>query len=162
MASSEPELVRTDLVSTAVVRGVVPVDGLREFFDVSFTALARTTAEQHVVLLGPAFALYRGPFGDTVDLEVGFPVDRPVQPEGDVGPSSLPAGRVARVTHSGSFDGLVESWMRLADWLRAQGHSPSDQRWESYVTQPSPEMDPRDLRTELSWLVDESEGVSPR
>jgi effector-binding domain-containing protein len=156
MVSSEPDVVRTEPVTTAVVRGVVPVDGLRAFFDVAFPALARTTAQQEVTLLGPAFALYRGPFGDTVDLEVGFPVDRPVRPAGDVVPSGLPAGRVARVTHSGSFDGLVESWMRLADWLRAQGLSPSDRRWESYVTQPSPEMDPRDLRTELSWLVDES------
>jgi effector-binding domain-containing protein len=151
---TEPELVSAEPVTTAVVRGIVPVAGLREFFDASFTDLARTTAEQGVALLGPAFGLYRGPFGDTVDLEVGFPVDRAVRTDGNVVASRLPGGRVARMTHSGSFDGLVESWMRLAAWLRAQGHSPADERWESYVTQPSPEMDPRDLRTELSWPVD--------
>jgi effector-binding domain-containing protein len=43
--------------------------------------------------------------------------------------------------------------MRLAEWLGAQGLSPSDERWEVYVTQPSPEMDPADLRTELYWPV---------
>jgi effector-binding domain-containing protein len=155
MSTIEPELVEVEPVTTAVVRGVVPVAGLREFFDVSFRDLARTTAGQGIALLGPAFALYRGPFGDTVDLEAGFPVDRPVQPEGDVVPSSLPDGRVARVTHHGSFDGLGETWMRLADWLRAKGLAPSDRRWESYLTQPSPEMDPRELRTELSWPVED-------
>jgi effector-binding domain-containing protein len=151
---TEPELLSAEPVTTAVVRGSVPVAGLREFFDVSFTDLARTTAEQGVALLGPAFALYRGPFGETVDLEVGFPADRSVRADGTVVASRLPGGRVARVTHSGSFDGLGESWMRLAGWLRDQGLSPADERWESYVTQPSPEMDPADLRTELYWPVD--------
>ena len=153
---TEPELVSAEPVITAVVRGVVPVAGLREFFDVSFTDLARTTAEQGVALLGPAFGLYRGPVGDTVDLEVGFPVDRPVRADGSVVASRLPGGRVARVTHRGGFDGLGEAWARLADWLRAQGHAPAVERWESYVTRPSPDMDPRDLRTELFWPVDQA------
>ena len=153
---TEPELVTAMPVTTAVVRGVVPVTGLTAFFDVSFRDLARTAAAQGVALLGPAYALYRGPFGETVDLEVGFPVDRPVRAEGNVVASELPGGRVARMTHSGGYDGLGDAWTRLAAWLGEQGHSPATERWESYVTQPSPDMDPRDLRTELSWPVHES------
>ena len=153
MTGIEPELLTAEPVTTAVVRGVVPVTGLRDFFDTSFRNLARTTAEQGVALLGPAFALYRGPFGETVDLEVGFPVDRPVRSEGSVVAGRLPGGPVVRATHSGSFDGLGDAWARLGDWVRAQGHSPSAERWESYVTQPSPDMDPRELRTELFWPV---------
>jgi effector-binding domain-containing protein len=152
--TGEPELVSAEPVTTAVVRGVVPVAALREFFDVSFRDLARTTADQGVALLGPAFALYRGPFGDTVDLEVGFPVDRPVRSDGHVVAGRLPGGPVARTTHSGSFDGLGDAWARLAAWVREQGRTPSPERWESYVTQPSPDMDPRDLRTELFWPVE--------
>jgi effector-binding domain-containing protein len=156
MTAIEPELVSEEPVTTAVVRGVVPVTGLPEFFDASFRELVTTTTEQGVALLGPAFALYRGPFEETVDLEVGFPVDRPVQADGNVVASELPGGRLARVTHSGSFDGLGEAWARLAAWLREKGCSPAAQRWESYVTQPSPDMDPRDLRTDLFWPVDRS------
>jgi effector-binding domain-containing protein len=150
----EPELVSAEPVTTAVVRDVVPVSELREFFDVSFRGLARTTDEQRVPVLGPAFGLFRGPVGDTVELEVGFPVERSVRTDGDVVTSCLPSGLVARVTHSGAFDGLGDTWARLDAWLREQGLFPSAERWESYVTQPSPDMDPRDLRTELNWLVD--------
>ena len=151
---TEPELVDAEPVTTAVVRAVVPVAGLTGFFDSSFRELVVTTTEQGVALLGPAFALYRGPFGETVDLEVGFPVDRVVRAQGNVVAGELPGGRLARGTHAGAFDGLGEAWARLADWVRAQGRTPGAQRWESYVTQPSQDMDPRDLRTELFWPVD--------
>ncbi|MFF3166410.1 GyrI-like domain-containing protein [Streptomyces sp. NPDC003273] len=66
---------------------------------------------------------------------------------------SLPGGRVARLTHFGSFDGLGASWERLGSWIQARGLSAGEDRWETYVTQPSPGMDPRDLRTELNWPV---------
>lgn len=150
---TEPELVDLAPATTAVVRGVVPLAGLRDFFDASFGQLGRTLAAQGVGVRGPAFGLYRGTPGDTFDLEVGFATDREVRPDGDVAPGTLPGGQVARLTHIGSFDGLGSSWQRLGEWIQEQGLKPGDERWEVYVTQPSPEMDPRDLRTDLHWPV---------
>ena len=120
----EPEPLSAEPVTTAVVRDVVPVSELREFFDVSFRGLARTIGEQRVPVLGPAFGLFRGSVGDTVELEVGFPVERCVRTDGDVVTSCLPSGLVARVTHSGAFDGLGDTWARLDAWLREQGLFP--------------------------------------
>ncbi|MEU0685336.1 GyrI-like domain-containing protein [Streptomyces uncialis] len=149
----EPELVDLEPATTAVVRGVVPMTGLRDFFDTSFGALARTVAAQRITVLGPAFGLYHGTPSETVDLEVGFPTDRAVRPEAGVVAGSLPGGRVARLTHIGAFDGLGASWERLHAWTRARGLTVAEDRWETYVTEPSPDMDPRDLRTELNWPV---------
>ncbi|KOV69861.1 AraC family transcriptional regulator [Streptomyces sp. AS58] len=151
--ASEPELVNLDPVATAVVRGVVSMASLRDFFDASFSALARTIGAQRITVLSPAFGLYHGSPGETLDLEVGFVTDRAVQPEDGVVVGSLPGGRIARLTHFGSFDGLGSSWERLHSWMRAQGLPAGEDRWETYITQPSPDMDPRDLRTELNWPV---------
>jgi effector-binding domain-containing protein len=129
----------------------VPVTGLREFFDDSFRTLAQVLAAQRAAVLSPAFALFHGIPGDTLDLETGFVTDRPVQPGRGVVAGSLPGGRAVRLTHLGSFDGLGSSWERLDSWIRAQGLPARPQRWESYVTRPSPEMNPRDLRTDLTW-----------
>jgi effector-binding domain-containing protein len=147
----EPELVNLEPATTAVIRGVVPVASLRDFFDDSFRTLAHVLAAQRVNVLSPAFGLYHGTPGESLDLEVGFATDRPVQPGDGVVTSSLPGGRAGRLTHSGSFDGLGSSWQRLHSWIQAQGLSPRPQRWESYITRPSPEMNPRDLRTDLTW-----------
>jgi effector-binding domain-containing protein len=127
--------------------------GLRDFFDASFAALGRTIDAQRITVMSPAFGLYHGAPGETVDLQVGFVTDRAVRPEGVVVAGSLPGGRVARMTHHGAFDGLGSSWERLRSWMRMRGLSAGEDRWETYVTQPSPDMDPRDLRTELNWPV---------
>ena len=76
MTSSPPaaaELTDLDGTSTAVIRGVVPVAELADFFDRSFTTLAAVTSARSVAITGPAFTLYHGAPSDAADLEVGFP-----------------------------------------------------------------------------------------
>ena len=147
------ELTEIAGTSTAVIRSVVPLAELANFFDRSFTTLAAVTSAQNVALTGPAFALYRGAPSDTADLEVGFPTAQPVEPIDGVDVGSLPAGRAARLVHHGSYDELGSSWARLERWMRDEGLEPAAFFWEVYVTQPSPDMDPADLRTELIWPV---------
>ena len=147
------ELTDLDGTSTAVIRGVVPVAELANFFDRSFSTLATVTSSQNVAITGPAFALYHGAPSATADLEVGFPTAQRVEPTDGVDVGSLPAGRAARLVHHGRYDELGSSWQRLERWMREQGLDPANSFWEVYVTEPSPEMDPADLRTELIWPV---------
>ena len=115
--------------------------------------LGEAIAAQGVTVTGPAFRLYRGIPGQTMDLEVGFPTDRPIEPDGSAEPGERPGGRVARVIHAGPFDGLTGAWQALGARIAEQGLTPADTFWEIYLTEPSPDMDPADLRTELNWLV---------
>ncbi|MDI2124627.1 GyrI-like domain-containing protein [Yinghuangia seranimata] len=149
----EPELVSLVPMSTAVVRGTVTFAGLRDFFDGSFKAMGAALAAQGVAVAGPAFCVYRGLPIEPLDLEIGFPTDHPMTADGDVVPASLPGGRAARLVHYGAFDALGASWERLGAWMAGQGLAGGELRWETYVTQPAPDMDPRDLRTELTWLI---------
>ena len=153
MPEAEPAVVALEPVTTAVIRRVVPMDRLSEFFDGSFGALAAAVQEQDAGVAGPAFAFYHRLPTDTADLEVGFPTRRAVTATGDVRAASLPAGRVARVVHTGSFDGLGPAWERLRGWIDAQGLRAGETFWEVYLTEPTPDMDPGELRTELNWPV---------
>ena len=148
-----PELVEVAEVTTAVVKGTVAMSDLADFFDSSFNVLGEVLAKQGITPTGAAYALYRGIPDDTATLEVGFPTDRTIEPDGSAEAGSLPGGRVARVVHAGSFDGLSEAWQRLGAWIGGQGLTPANDYWEVYVTEPSPDMDPADLRTELNWPV---------
>ncbi|WP_440900174.1 GyrI-like domain-containing protein [Actinosynnema sp.] len=148
---TEPELVESTPTTTAVVRGVIGFAEVRDFFDTSFQQLGRVLAERGVTLAGAAFGPHRdasthGREG-VLALEVGFPVDSGIVAEGDVVPGELPGGRVARLTHVGAFDGLEESWKRLASWIGARGLSPSTTRREVCTTEPSPDGDPAEQRT---------------
>lgn len=148
-----PQLITATPTTTAVVRAVVPMSELPAFYDRAFGALPQAITAQDVAILGPAFGLYHGIPGETADLEAGFPTDRSVQTDGEVTASGLPGGRVARTVHVGSFDELGPAWQHLSEWIAEQGLQPGDTFWEVYLTEPTPETDPRDLRTELNWSV---------
>ena len=149
----DPELVELNEITTAVIHGVVPMAEIADFFDRSFSELVTTLDRQRIAPTGPAFARYAGQPGETADLEVGFPVHGMVAPEGQVHPSSLPAGTVARLVHAGGYDQLGEAWGRLGAWIAEQGLTSGADLWEVYVTEPNPDMDPADLRTELFWSI---------
>lgn len=152
-ADHEPAVVEHPATLTVVVRsGDLPVEGMIPFFDESFSAIGAALGAQEVRVTGPAFARYLRPMAATADLEVGLPVASPIRPDGVVEPGELPAVRVVRTVHAGSYDGLSHAWERLTDWVAAQGLRPHPGAgvWEVYLTEPTPEMDPADLRTELN------------
>lgn len=148
-----PSVIDAEPQVTAIVRGVVPMAELPDFFDKAFGELGEVLAGQGVTPTGAAFALYHGQPTDTVDLEVGLPTDRPVTPVGRVDVGGLPGGKVATAVHSGSFDGLSGAWASLAAWVASQGLTPDSTIWEVYLTEPRPDMDPSELRTQLYWLM---------
>ena len=148
-SQAQPQLTSTPQVDTAVVRGVVATSELPSFFDRSFATLGRTLAEAGRTPSGPAFAFYLRPPDATSELEVGFPVDRRVEPSGDVVASRLPAGPVATLVHHGGYDGLGDAWARLQSWVAQQGLTPAPGFWEVYLTEPTPDGDPAANRTAL-------------
>lgn len=154
MTTTAPELVELTEQPTVVVRGRVPMAELPAFFDRSFGSLGEWLGRHDIAPTGPAFARYDGPPAEVADLEVGFPVGSAIEPDGDIEAGTLPAGTAARTVHAGGYEGLGEAWGALARWIADAGRAPGPALWEVYVTEPSPDMDPADLRTELVWLLD--------
>ncbi|WP_131106262.1 GyrI-like domain-containing protein [Ornithinimicrobium sufpigmenti] len=146
--TEHPELIDLEPAPTAVIRGAVSMTQVTDFYDRSFTEVAAALAAQGLSP-GAAFGLYLAPPGDVLELEVGFVVKRRVEEHGDVVPSSLPGGRVARLVHTGAYDELSEAWERLMTWVGDQGLTPAGPTWEIYVTEPTPETNPASLRTDL-------------
>ena len=77
-----PEIVEVPAVTTAVVRGTVPMTDLAGFFDDSFRVLGEALDKQGVTPAGAAYALYHGIPDESATLEVGFPTDRVIEPDG--------------------------------------------------------------------------------
>lgn len=151
-----PTLIATNRVPTAVVRHPgVTVAALPALFDAGYPAIAASGAE----LAGPAFALFRGDASASFDLELGFPLARPlaapVPGTLEVEPSELPAGQAFAMSHFGPYEALPQSWARLSAAASARGFTPTC-FYEVYVTEPSPDIDPTTLRTDL-FLVGSSQ-----
>ncbi|WP_231750417.1 MULTISPECIES: GyrI-like domain-containing protein [unclassified Dietzia] len=151
-------LISAPAVPTAVVRATaVPMATIAQFFDTAFPALFAADVRP----AGAAFALYTRIAEEPephADLEVGFPLAEPLpdqhagEPEEGamrVVASELPAGEVAATSHLGSYDGLGEAWQEFMGEIGSLGRAPATPFWESYVTEPSPDIDPATLRTDL-------------
>ncbi|MGW0181350.1 GyrI-like domain-containing protein [Nocardia sp. NPDC003345] len=151
--TAEPVLIDTAETHLATVHGRIAPAGLPDFFDRSFGLLPGVILGQGAQITGPALCRYGSMSPESVELAVGFPVDRAIAAEGEVRAGNLPAARTARLVHYGAFDGLGESWDRLHTWIGDRDLTPGDIRWEVYLTEPSPDMDPDELRTELNWTV---------
>lgn len=160
-------LLAAGAIPTAVVRATdVPMATISGFFDSVFGKAFPALFAAGMTPVAAPFALYtritEGPEA-RADLEIGFPLDRPLaesiegEPEEvdgmQVVPSELPAGEIAVTSHLGAYDGLGEAWGEFMGEIGAMGRAPGIPFWEVYVTEPSPDIDPATLRTDLFCRV---------
>lgn len=150
---NEIRTVETTEQPTAVLRATVAMDELPAFFARAFTATAAALGQQGQVPAGPPFGLYRGMPTAVVDVEAGFPVTAPVEPAGEVLPSTLPGGRAVEAVHVGPYDTMGETYGQVEQWMVGQRLVPGPVVWESYLSDPEREPDPATWRTVIHWSV---------
>lgn len=139
----EPTVLEMEEHPTVVGVGIgLPVERITDLFAETFAALVPVLAERGIRHTGPAFSLHRRLPTDTVDVEVGHPVDRPLPgpvtcDDGfTLEPSTLPSGRIAVLSHLGGHEGLPEAWGRFLSAVARLGHHPAPPLWEVYVSGP--------------------------
>lgn len=71
--------------------------------------------------------------------------------DGEVEPFELPGGRVVTGTLVGPYDGLAQTYGQLAAWAESEGLTLAEGVWESYLSDPSAEPDPKTWRTLIVW-----------
>ncbi|MBK7821671.1 MAG: GyrI-like domain-containing protein [Tessaracoccus sp.] len=151
----EPVVVDTDAVALAVVRHEgMRIEGLPAAFDSSYGPVMVALQGAGLMPVGAALAVYEGDPMAEFAVEIGFPVDRPLPATAEVDglsvtPSEIPAGRVAMLTHVGPYDELGAAWGRLMTWAATEGVTPGARYGEIYVTEPTPDGDPTQLRSDL-------------
>jgi AraC family transcriptional regulator len=60
----------------------------------------------------------------------------------------LSAGKYARATHTGGYQGLPGAWREVREWALKNGHTPANPDYEIYLNTPMDTREP-DLRTEI-------------
>jgi AraC family transcriptional regulator len=133
----------------AVRRAVVEQGHLREFFDDAFPQVWLALQAQGLAPTGPPYARYHGMPGETMDVEVGFPVEGFTGTD-EVVAAVLPACRAAVGVHVGAYEGLPGTWEAMMRWGAEQGlERAGDDFWEVYLSDPGSEPDPSRWRTQL-------------
>lgn len=136
--------------TAAAIHAEVPAAEIRNVFDRAFPELMRVVQASGAQFRGAPFGYYPRMPGDTIEVFVGFPIDREIAAQGDVAPFMLPGGKAVVGTHVGPYDGLGETYRQLSEWAQREGLALGPMVWETYVTDPTT-APPSEWRTEIFW-----------
>jgi effector-binding domain-containing protein len=120
--------------------------------------------QRNVKPAGPMFFRYLVIDMDReLELEVGVPLDNPVEGNGRIISGVIPGGTYATLMHHGHPDRLIDSHAALQGWLSGQGlevatHQNGGRellsgRYEFYLSDPDEEPDMDEWSTEIAYLL---------
>lgn len=99
----------------------------------------------------PFVAYYNSDMQD-LDVEVGFPVSRPLPAEGNIQSSMIPAGMYAITMHKGPYRAVEAAYNALMVWIVTNGHEAAGIAYEFYLNDPS-NTDEADILTRIAMSL---------
>ncbi len=160
---SEPKTEERALQNYVGIRMQTPRAEISNTVGPLFPELFQWLGSQGLTLAGPPIIRYWGFGDDRMDYEVGMPIAERHAGDERVKPDTLPAGRYATLTLTGSFDQLFNAHMRLGEWCGEEGlkldqsQMGSGEKWgariERYLSNPATEPDESKWETEVAFLL---------
>lgn len=118
------------------IRARSAVTGLPRLIGESYGRIAACLGKQGAQMSDVPLVIYHNMDMQDLDVEMAFPVARPL-PGGDgVGASALPAGRSVCCMYLGPYTALEPVYAEMAAWLQAQGLTPLPLSYEYYYNGP--------------------------
>lgn len=124
---------------------------LPDIFGKAFGEVAEAVGRCGAAVVGPAYGRYFGMPGETVDVEIGFGIDRVVDAPGRLLITEHPETRAAVGTHIGPYDQLEGAYGEFMPWLAGQDLSLAEDMFEFYDS--DPEVDPAATVTRIVFPI---------
>ncbi len=125
------------LQPTLAIRTRAAVQDLPQVLGQAYGAIMQYLGELGEQPTGMPFTAYYNMDMQNLDLEIGFPVSKPLPERGNIRPSQLPVGKIATTMHIGPYDGVGPAYEKLTQFVQAQGYTPSGVAYEFYYSEPS-------------------------
>lgn len=88
---------------------------------------------------------------ENMEWEVGFPCSAQVSPLKPLEKKVWSFEQVASAIHTGPYEKIGETYIKIFEWMEANGYEPAGPVLEKYLNMPSPDVDPETLRAEI-WV----------
>jgi effector-binding domain-containing protein len=130
----QPELI------TVAVREKATAEALPEVIGRTYTRLyehimrngAEVTYAPYVAYLNPG----RGMTDGVWDMEIGFPVSKPLAGEGGIYAGKVPASTAVTAMHKGSYSTLDETYTPVYRFIAENGYEPAGTHYDFYMNDP--------------------------
>lgn len=152
MTLSEIEVRSQPAQSTMTIRRRISMqetDRIPGWIGATFEAIQRASSQP----TGMPFVRTLSMDADEMDIEVGWPVQAPLDGDAEVQPGTLPGGPVAVASYFGPYHEIGPAYEAIQAWCAEHDHEIAGSPWESYFTDPNEEPDPSKWRTDIHFPI---------
>ena len=130
------------------IRTTSPVQALSQAMGKAYGAIAQYLGQMGEAPAGPPFVAYYNMDMQNLDVEIGFPVGRPLSGLGEIQASEIPGGKLASCLHVGPYGDLGFAYEALTQWLADNGYEATGAAYEMYLNDPM-QTRPQELQTQV-------------
>jgi effector-binding domain-containing protein len=134
------------------IRTHTAVQDLPRLIGESYGQVMQCLGEMGEQPAGAPFVAYYNMDMQNLDIEIGFPVARPLPGKGPVQPGMIPAGMVATCMYTGPYDKMEPAYQQLTAWIQEKGYEPTGIVYEFYLNDPAA-TPPEELLTQIVFLL---------
>jgi effector-binding domain-containing protein len=137
---------------TASIRTRTSVSKLPDVIQQSYETIGKHLEETEGQCIGAPFAIYYNMDINDLDVELGFPVAKPVKEKNEIKNSEIPAAKVLTFTHVGPYNELEKSYGQAMAWIKDNNINTAGTVCEFYLNDPDV-TPPSDLETEIRFFL---------
>lgn len=123
--------------ATLSIRQTILVSELPQVLGAGYAAIEKRLSDLGEAPTGPPFVAYYNMDMQNLDIELGFPVAKPLAGEGSVQPGEIPGGEMAICDYTGPYSELSAVYQELMTWIETQALKPTGISYEFYLNDPT-------------------------
>lgn len=150
--STHFEVVETPQQLALTVKKTTSIGQMPKIIGGIYGSIASHLLEKGEQPAGPPFIAYFNMDMENLMIEVGFPIHKEIEGEGEIKLSDIPGGRKAIGTHKGSYEKLASFYDQLTEWLNEEKLEPTGVVYEYYLNSPE-EVPESELLTKVEFLL---------
>lgn len=137
---------------TLAVSATCPVQELPNVLGKSYGDIMEVIKKRKTYPAGAPFVIYKNDNMDALQIEVGMPVGKVIDGEGQVKAGVLPGGLCAVARHKGPYDTIKKTYDALAGYIKEKGKEPAGPCYELYLNDPQ-KVSPEKLKTDVVFVL---------
>jgi effector-binding domain-containing protein len=152
--SYNPELVEQAPQPSLSIHTTTSLKNLPQELGKAYQAIAQYLGQLEEQPAGAPYAAYFTWDVKEFDVEIGFPVSRPLPEKNEIKATQLPGGKLARCLYTGPYKEIEPAYNALTEFVKQNGYEATGVAYEFYLNDPG-EVEPEELLTQIVFPLKE-------